>query len=333
MDKIIIFNNLKDLYFLKNKEHLTHIRVESDENDGSFDYAKFKFPISTKKLILGRNFNNEILPGQLPSGIEKLIIGTRYCYNFSKGVLPNTLKTIKIYRWNQEINEFTFPVGIRKIKIEYDFDNGGNEIKHGVLPNTLVLIKLGEFFNQTLKFGQLPLSIESLNFGKHFDNGGKPLENGAIPINCKKLVFGQKFNNGKKPLKKNDLPIGLTSLIFGDLFNQKLSKDSLPPTLKFIKFGHSFNNGNNYSMKDCIPLGVQEIRYDYRKDSKFDKNLKEHCPSSCNLIKTYPTNLDEEEKIDCFSVFVLTIFYLTCVPIYTFFQFLKRIFTNRNQNN
>ncbi len=97
------------------------------------------------------------------------------------------------------------------------------------------------YFNQPLKIGAIPNSVESLTFGYEFD---QPLEIGAIPNSVESLTFGYFFSQF---LEVGVIPNSVKSLNFDEGFNQNLI--NLPNTIEELVIYEDFNSKIKFPLK------------------------------------------------------------------------------------
>ena len=103
------------------------------------------------------------------------------------------------------------------------------------LPSSLQSLTFGKEFNQSLEGIQLPSSLQSLTFGFAFHQS---MEGIQLPSSLQSLTFGEEFNQSLEGIQ---LPSSLQSLTFGYQFNQSLEGIQLPSSLQSLTFGYKFN--------------------------------------------------------------------------------------------
>src|SRR5438477_267403 len=96
-----------------------------------------KFP-NLKKLTLGKNVNQPLKEGDLPSNLTLLTFGSCFDQPLKEGDLPSNLTQLTFCSY------FNQP------------------LKEGVLPSNLTQLTFGFFFNQPLKKGDLPSNLTQL---------------------------------------------------------------------------------------------------------------------------------------------------------------------------
>lgn len=184
----------------------------------------------------------------------------RFGNNFNIPI--NSLKSIeKIYGKNI-MNSFPQILDTKPndFLIKIYFGDAFNQDVNFCLPDTILLIKFGYYFNKSVY--ALPKFLQSLTFGVQFNHS---VDN--LPLGLKELVFNEQFNQ-----KVNKLPEYLQSLTFGMNFNQEVN--SLPPRLKYLNLGYSFNHN-----LDNLPLTIRVLTL----SNKFSHPL-DMLPSSIEII-------------------------------------------------
>eukprot|EP01133_Synstelium_polycarpum_P007278 gene7278-8459_t len=200
-----------------------------------------------KSLEYGCTHNQEILPGSLPSSLEKLILG---------------------YQYNQPLYLDSLPSGLTTLKLGASFNK---TIDPGVLPSSITSLRIGHHYNQPIE--SLPLCLESLSLDciNIINIGSFPprlkkikmrscvcLPMGSIPETVTEikisfneiipmywipdwvtdLTLGGYYN---QRLDINTLPLSLVRLTLGDRYNQPIDPCILPNRLEYLTFGKEFN--------------------------------------------------------------------------------------------
>ncbi len=149
------------------------------------------------------------------------------------------------------------------------------EILPGVIPNTLIKLKLLEKYRHDIVPGVLPPDLQILIYNENKFNkniGPNVLPEGLVeltlgnsfnqqigpnvlPGGLQNLTFGTDFN---KSISPDVLPKGLQNLTFGAGFDQTISPTVLPPGLHSLTFGFSFNKPIG---KDVLPVGLQNLTF------------------------------------------------------------------------
>lgn len=143
-------------------------------------------------------FNKTLLPGVLPSSLERLQFGDSYDQQFEMAALPHALKILAFgYSYNQQF-------------------------KLGVLPLSLEQLYLGSSYNQRIESGVLPSSLLGLRFWLSESIFDHPLEAGVLPSNLRILELGTSFRSELSlPMSVNRLVINKQHYFFTDaLFNK-----------------------------------------------------------------------------------------------------------------
>lgn len=109
--------------------------------------------------------------------------------------------------------------------------NINQELKPGMLPESLTCLVFGWYYNQEIKENVLPKSITCLTFGVFFNH---EIKENVLPKSLTHLIFGSRFN---KAIKENVLPKSLTHLCFGEYFDQHIKPNVLPNSLTHLSFG------------------------------------------------------------------------------------------------
>ena len=136
-------------------------------------------------------------------------------------------------------------------------DTFDEEIKDPNYPPVVKKMTFGSYFNQPLKIGDLPNSLETLFFKsryymEYFSNFNQRIEANVLPPNLKVLILGNNFNNGGHPLEEKVLPNSLVNLTFGSNFKNGgslLEASVLPPSLTLLSFIREYLYRNSYDIE------------------------------------------------------------------------------------
>lgn len=147
-----------------------------------------------------------------------------------------------------------------------------------------------ETFNQPIKAGVLPQSLQHLTFGRYFN---QPIEINVLPQSLSCLTFGPYYY---QTIEVGVLPSSLKSLTFTYKCRYENEKDRLLSSLPRLSFGHNLIHPNSFqSVLNSLALGYCDensnpinfgvlppflndlainIEYDYRADGKVPKKSK-----------------------------------------------------------
>jgi hypothetical protein len=151
--------------------------------------------------------------------------------------------------WNQVVKQGFCLHGIRSI---YFRCCPGKSLTSGILPDSLIEVTFGAYFNQSIKCGVLPSSLTRLEFGDYFTQS---IEVGVLPSSLTQLTFGHKYN---QPIAVGVLPSSLTQVTFGHKFNQPIAVGVLPASLKQLKFGAEFDQPIT---EGVLPTGLCQLTF------------------------------------------------------------------------
>ncbi|KYQ89643.1 hypothetical protein DLAC_09609 [Tieghemostelium lacteum] len=184
------------------------------------------------QLLLGNEFNQDLLPNALPVTLKELWFGSR----FNRPLLPGCLSIL---------------YSLTYLSFGYDFDQ---PLQPGILPQTLKTLIFGSAFNQSIEIGVLPQSLKSLKFGNTFN---QPILPNSLPESLEDLELGYHFN---QPLLPNTLPKNLQKLVFIYQFNQPLEVGVLPETLKELKLPNHFNQP---LLPNVLPKSLKRLEFQH----------------------------------------------------------------------
>jgi hypothetical protein len=151
--------------------------------------------------------------------------------------------------WNQVVKQGFCLHGIRSI---YFRCCPGKSLASGILPDSLIEVTFGAYYNQSIEYGALPGSLTRLEFGDYFTQS---IAVGVLPSSLTQLIFGHKFN---QPIAVGVLPSSLTQLIFGHKFNQPIAVGVLPVSLEQLKFGAEFDQPIT---EGVLPTGLRQLTF------------------------------------------------------------------------
>lgn len=195
------------------------------------------------------NYVKEIVPGALPEGVEEIDFGTMFNHSLGRGVLPTTVRKIKLsIKFNQPIEKGDIPVGVEDIDFGYRFDS---KISPGALPSSLKRLRFGFDFNQFLTPGMLPESVEELEFGTKFN---QPVFVNTLPPKLRKLTFGYGFS---EKLPVGSIPQTVEELMFGSGYVRELQPGIIPSNLKILRVSGAYKG--RYFRPELIPQSLEKF--------------------------------------------------------------------------
>lgn len=264
-----IFKTLKKINFLSYNNFIFNFYFPSELEEicllecKNFNNKIINLPIGLKKLMLGKNFDNEF---ELPINLEELHLGTNF--NQPLNNLPTGLKKLHFYfdaMFNQPLNKL--PAGLKKLY--FGFNSMFNQPLNN-LPTGLKELYLGKYFNYSLDF--LPESLELLSLFNVFE-----LQINNLPTNLKKLYI---YDNENHNFSLNNLPNSIEELEFSNynIINK------FPISLKKISINchqvEKINLLNDLSIQELIISG-------YNNTTKLNyETFKFKIPSSLSYIET-----------------------------------------------
>jgi hypothetical protein len=146
------------------------------------------------------------------------------------------------------------PSHVRVLYINCDLISASKLLR---LPEGLLHLTFGAYFNQPVENLQLPNSLTHLTFGLAFDqlveklqlpeslthltfdyNFNQPIEELQLPTSLTHLAFDLEFD---WPIEKLQLPASLTHLTLGTYFNHPVEDLQLPDSLTHLTFSHAFD--------------------------------------------------------------------------------------------
>ena len=175
--------------------------------------------------------------------------------------MPSTLETLILNGYAQSLKNYDLPSSLTHLQIDChtrQLDKSVFSLKECQLPSTLKFLKLADQWNLPVEeLGELPNSLETLEFGEKFD---QPVDRLKLPPSLKSLIFGLKFNHSIDSLI---LPQSLTHLSFVLLFNQPIRGDIFPPQLKSLTLSPIFNQPID---EWKLPHSLTHIKFGYEFD-------------------------------------------------------------------
>ncbi|EAL70367.1 hypothetical protein DDB_G0274949 [Dictyostelium discoideum AX4] len=97
---------------------------------------------------------------KFPPTISKLVLTVSDEFELNDSLLPNNLKKLKIYDFNQPLNVGDLPSSIGVLKLP----SYKQPIQRDVLPSSLTLLRISDFFNSTIDRDALPPNLKSFYF-------------------------------------------------------------------------------------------------------------------------------------------------------------------------
>ena len=227
-------------------ESLWYLSFGKDFTNAEHPIKKYDLPEGLLYLSFGDKFSNGGKPinGQLPKGLKSLLFGGIVDNVFGGIVDSISFRNVDKYLDPLEQGDFSEKLKIFNKYVDIVnmsfFDNGGQSIKEGDLPEGLLTLVLGDKFTnggQQIS-GDLPKNLKFLVLGNKFNNRGQPIRRGDLPVNLKYLCFGFQFNSHIKA----GLPDNLKCLSFGNLFKRDIEEGDLPANLKYLSFRNSLKS-------------------------------------------------------------------------------------------
>eukprot|EP01133_Synstelium_polycarpum_P020056 gene20056-24053_t len=219
-----------------------------------------QLPASLKHFIY--ESNKQIQPQILPMGLTHLTLGSGFR-------LP--------------ILQYSLPRHLTHLDLGLSFD-----VASGLLPPTLVYLKVGDLFNQDIVEGRFSgcIALRHLILGYEFDRRILP---GGLPETLEELELGFRYNRPlgqalstlkslrylsfggmyDHQIQSQELPASLGYLKFGSQFNRPIRPYTLPPKLKTLVFGFNFNQ----PLYNCCPSIIPESVTRLSLGRYFDKHL------------------------------------------------------------
>eukprot|EP00752_Nemacystus_decipiens_P006577 g5922.t1 len=137
----------------------------TESSTSSSPTPSFALPAGLKTLVLGDGYDRPMGEGELPDGLQKLVIGRSFSY-VSTVRWPSALKSLRLScRWGDGGDGGGNGGG------------GGNRARHWlILPPRLVYLDVGDSFNSPLDRIVFPASLKVLLLGSAFDH---PIDHAA----------------------------------------------------------------------------------------------------------------------------------------------------------
>lgn len=132
------------------------------------------------------------------------------------------IKQINETKWTDKLSEIKF----KKMWLKID---------DLIIPDTVIKLNTGIFFNSSIDSIKLSNNLQEIIFGKPFN---QPLDKVIFPESIKSIEFEGKYSHSISDIK---FPPYLVSLNLGPEFNLSLENVQFPETLKILKLGHHYN--------------------------------------------------------------------------------------------
>ncbi|KAH0481764.1 MAG: hypothetical protein KVP17_000169 [Porospora cf. gigantea B] len=253
---------------------LTHLQFEDDA-----DQTLFQDVFRSCPRLKALYYDGGEWPSTLPESVTSLVAGSLGTFDLSStrlkklwidsdfnspiraGSLPESLRSLRLSQeFNSDIQRLP-PITHLKFGFEH------NRPLSGYLPPTLIYLRLGTHFNQVIRPGDLPESIETLHLGGSSNQAlgswlprglrrlslsydfTQDIRAGDLPPYLLELYFGWTFD---KPLEEGVLPTSLKVLHLSDEFDQCLP--ALPPRLVCLRLGSSFSRE-----LPALPMTLEEL--------------------------------------------------------------------------
>lgn len=218
LDKDILPNTITHLIF-------EHITIPNQQG------LKCFIPNSVKYLKIP-DLLNPIIPGDIPNGVEDLILcgyGSIHSddivnYELIEGCIPNSVKDLEFMCYdNKTIKKGDIPEGVLKLKF---FNCSNLKIETNAFPDSVIELDLGNCYNYNLKPNILPKNVKKLNLNMY---SGK-IDYNVIPDGVIELDLGLVCC----PLKKGYIPNSVKKLIVASNFNQPIEEGAIPEGCEFM---------------------------------------------------------------------------------------------------
>ncbi|KAN0049845.1 hypothetical protein ACTA71_002940 [Dictyostelium dimigraforme] len=119
----------------------------------------------------------------------------------------------------------------------------------GVIPHSVISLKLSNVYSYPFLIGSLPPKIKNIYVGQFFN---LKIDKGVIPPTCETIRFGYHFNQSFE-----FLPPSVTSIEYGGVFNKP---ETIPPTVTKLKLFNFFNR-MDLTVND-IPRSIKTLIID-----------------------------------------------------------------------
>jgi hypothetical protein len=248
-------------------------------------------PKTLKYLHLPRHFNRKLNPGDLPDGLQELIMSDMYTHEIIPGVFPASLKSLTFYS-RQSLHTVVsgiFPENLEHLTIDCKYN--GHIHVHIIeknYPQKLLSLELLNNFSDVIDVSKLPRTLETLILE---DCDIKQFTQGMLPPNLKKFVIG-KYES--LPFDKSMFPAFIEEIILIYWKLHEITKDTFPESLKILNLG-CYNHciTNLPSQLEELHLSNYSLEFDLKLLPKTLKKLYfgpewDYCVPPESL----PTNLE-----------------------------------------
>eukprot|EP01132_Coremiostelium_polycephalum_P004916 gene4916-6127_t len=162
-----------------------------------------KVPDQVVSLSIGKIMNGS-KNLVFPSTITTLELTNVFKQLLSPGVLPSTIKTLKLGKYNHKIIAGVIPDSVEILKFGDDFKQ---RILPGVLPSSIKRLTFGKKYNKILYEGSIPPRVKYLNLGEEYHH---TLKIGIIPPSVKYIRMNKFYR--QKTINLDAFPLSIDSL-------------------------------------------------------------------------------------------------------------------------
>ncbi|EFA75832.1 hypothetical protein PPL_10887 [Heterostelium album PN500] len=224
---------------------------------------RFRLPTNLTSVTFSGYFDEPLLPGYLPPMLKRLYLGNGLKSNFNQpitaAVLPNTLEKLVLgYRFSHPLEPGVLPVSLRVLRIN------GTAFTYkpivGTFPPNLEILEYSGY-DSPIGDGVLPATLHTIEY--------IPLS--WIPAvrslpNIRSLTFWHwDFNEDFQTISLSDLPMTLTRL---GVYSTTELAGSMPPSIKHLSL-----EGATYEV-DEIFKDRSQYHLDFLKiDGQFEQSL------------------------------------------------------------
>ena len=198
-------------------------------------------PASLTHLAFGLLYRQPLLPGVLPAGLRRLHLGPGclFGYPLLPGILPSHLQQLSFGGAHSfsRIAPGDIPSSVTHLRL----NSSGNRLQAGSIPAGVILLNLGDFFNEPLLPGVLPTTLRELIISRSFN---QPLRPGSLPDGLQVLVFNVKAEF-QQPLLPKVIPASVKAISMGSAYNQRIVAGAIPATVKWLRLPASYAETNS----------------------------------------------------------------------------------------
>jgi hypothetical protein len=281
--------NLKELYirclynnFLSNPPPLPqrlkilHIDVCEDFIPPSalrnIDMNFKAIPPSVTNLTISGDFNQKILPGDLPQNLTYLKVSSeRYEHQFDIGDLPTGLQELVIEGkgFKRAFQDGALPATLKSLDVSKCYIYGGKDkpIGIGVLPASLLHLRCNYEYGMStlLEKRVLPNNLQTLTICGNKCNA--PLHDLVLPDSLRELHLGAGY---RKPVDPNVLPGNLEVIYigFGFITNKGAPPQSLQKIIVNTQKKYAHNVSSFTYMHKYVMIVHRRVKRKYRCDTR-----------------------------------------------------------------